>query len=263
MGLRLFERGKSGTKPTYDGEHILTKARRLLYQAHVLSREAALLKSSHLGRISIGVGSAIPSLFLDQLLTFTTQQHPSLSVSVELDSARVLLRHLSEERIEFFVGDAHYLRPDPKIFEVQVLEEMTSGCYVRAEHPLAKKRKLAWSDLQPYPQITAYVRDSYQAFHSDAEDRIVPELEPKVLCNDLSTLHKVMLNTNAVLLGVSPMLADLLEQGLARELKLPQQENPVEVKIAIVSLVGRSPSSAGKLLREKILSIFAQNSVNR
>src|SRR5574337_443604 len=54
LGLRLFDRGTDGAKPTPAGGFLIERARRLLFDARCLQRDAALYRDSKLGDTAFG-----------------------------------------------------------------------------------------------------------------------------------------------------------------------------------------------------------------
>ncbi|MBS0317142.1 MAG: LysR family transcriptional regulator, partial [Proteobacteria bacterium] len=67
LGLRLFDRGTDGAKPTPAGGFLIERARRLLFDARCLQRDAALYRDSRLGDTAFGAG-AFPAAALMPLV---------------------------------------------------------------------------------------------------------------------------------------------------------------------------------------------------
>lgn len=238
LGVVLFERARSGVRLTVDGRTILEKSRFLLAQARTLEREIALLKNVDSGQISFGVGPAIPSIFLPQLMTGLYQQHPGLKIDVVIEPGYRLLELLSRESIEFFVADVQSLQLDQRLYMAEPLQKIPVGFYVRVDHPLAGERTIDVESIRRFPVVAPQYRADSGRDELGLQDSV------QLLCNDLPTLKQMALQTDAILLAIEPMVADEVAAGSLVLLAFQARDHAMMCDMAIVSLLGRSPSMA-------------------
>jgi DNA-binding transcriptional LysR family regulator len=110
------------------------------------------LSSGSEGKIHVGVFPASTSVLLPQALALLKQRSPGTNVRVTEGNANTLLPDLGQGRLDVVVGRLPARTALQGFEEKELLPEplvLMTGLH----HPLAQKRKLKWSDLQPYPWV--------------------------------------------------------------------------------------------------------------
>jgi DNA-binding transcriptional LysR family regulator len=108
--------------------------------------EVLALKSGQLGRVAVGTITSPAVSLLPAAIAQVKQQHPGLSVSVEIDSSNVLLESLAQDKLDLVIGrlsvehDKLHLRYEP-LAEEQALAVARSG------HPLLAAPSLTLADV--------------------------------------------------------------------------------------------------------------------
>src|SRR5690606_27828817 len=249
LGLTLFDRGKSGVQATRDGEIVLARARHLLRDAHSLEREISLIRQAESGEIAFGVGPAMPSLFLPGLMSRLCRDHPGLDVEVYIESGYRLLTMLLEDTLEFFVADVNQLDSlNPAHVTIETLIEFPARFYARAGHPLLVEARVSAEMLGHYPVVSA----RYQLEDAGSRRKGTPawrRSSPQMLCNDLNTLRRMVLHSDAVLIGIPPMVKDELAAGRIQPLPLDKHQGDPLCRVGLVSLAGRTPSRIAGVIR--------------
>ena len=261
LGMTLFDRSKRGVYPTRDGEEVLVRARSLLLQAAALQQQVSLLKKGEQGRLAFGVGPAMPSLFLPDLLVHINQELPALSVDVTVEAISQLVELLRQELIEFFVADIRQLTPqDLNVLDTQVLVTLAPGFFVRRHHPLAQQKVRHLNDLRQYPLLSPHHR-RYPSSYEPAPDEPEGERDTlsRVYCNDLATLRKMVLETDSILVGLEPMIRQELQQGTVVALPMKDARHREPSQIAWVSLAGRTPSAAARFCHEQLRRLLSES----
>ena len=260
LGLAMFDRGKAGVRPTRDGEIVLARARHLVRDAHSLEREIDLIRQAESGEIAFGVGPAMPSLFLPGLMTALCRDHPGLDVEVYIESGHRLLEMLLEENLEFFVADINHLdNLNPAHVTTETLVEFPAGFYARAGHPLRGRATLSADQLAHFPVVSAQYRQGEATAHRKRDGAPV-ENSPQMLCNDLNTLRQMVLHSDAVLIGIPPMVKDELAAGLIQALPVGEHSGNPLCGVGLVSLAGRTPSRIFGVIRELVREQLAAES---
>lgn len=152
LGLELFTRTAQGLKPTAYGECLIRHARTMLTDIHQARDELKALSSGSEGKIHVGVLPASTSVLLPQALSLLKQRSPGTNVTVTEGTTNNLLPELWQGRLDMIVGR---LPPRNSLngFEEKELLEEPVRLMTGRHHPLAKKAKLKWTDLQPYPWV--------------------------------------------------------------------------------------------------------------
>lgn len=152
LGLELFTRTAQGLRPTAYGECLVRHARTLLTELHQARDELNSLSSGAVGKIHIGAFPAATSMLLPQAIAILKQRSPHTNVLVTEGTAQTLLPELWQGRVDLVVGRLP-LRSAADGFEEKELLDDPVQLMTRHQHPLAHRRRLKWSDLQPYPWI--------------------------------------------------------------------------------------------------------------
>src|SRR5262245_11269729 len=136
LGMRLFDRESGDVKATPAGAFLIERARRLLFDARCLQRDAMLYRDSQLGDTAFGAGPFPAATIMPTVVLTLRQQYPGVGLRLETSNARLLFERLLAEDIEFFVADVRDLPADPML-QVQSLGRHPAHLFVRSGHPLA------------------------------------------------------------------------------------------------------------------------------
>ena len=152
LGLELFSRTAQGLRPTPYGECLVRHARTLLTDIHQARDELKALSSGSEGKIHVGVFPASTSVLLPQALALLKQRSPGTNVLVTEGTTATLTPELWQGTLDMIVGRLPARNAVNGFEEKELLEEPVMLMTGR-HHPLAKKKKLKWSDLQAYPWV--------------------------------------------------------------------------------------------------------------
>lgn len=152
LGLELFTRTPQGLRPTAYGECLVRHARTLLANIQQARDELKALSSGSDGKINIGVYPASTSVLLPRSLALFKKRSPTTNVQVTEGTSTTLLPHLWEGKIDLVVGRLPAQSPSNGFEEKELLEERLM-VVVGPEHPLAKRKRLQWSDLGTFPWV--------------------------------------------------------------------------------------------------------------
>jgi DNA-binding transcriptional LysR family regulator len=146
VGLPLFDRGRRGMQPTIYGDVIIHHARLVLADLNRTRLELQSLSSGGTGRIRIGaVISAIP-LLLARAVARLKQQHPGLSVSIDVGTSDALVPALAKGELDVLLARPLVLAGQPE-FDYEELTEEPLHIVARPGHSLAAAATLALGDL--------------------------------------------------------------------------------------------------------------------
>jgi len=152
LGLQLFARTAQGLRPTAYGECLIRHARSMLAGIHQAREELRAIGSGTEGKIHVGVFPAWTAQLLPAALALLKQRAPTANVLVTEGTATTLMPDLWQGKVDLLVGRLPPRRSMPDVEELELLEEplvLMTGPH----HPLARKRKVKWSDLQGYPWV--------------------------------------------------------------------------------------------------------------
>lgn len=253
LGQRLFDRDAGTLRPTPAGQFLIERARRLLFDARCLQRDAELYVQSNFGDAALGAGPFPAATLLPRVLPELRRRHPNLRLRVEVGNWTQLLALLHDERIEFFVADTRGLPMDATL-EIQPVGRQQGGFFVRAGHPLAGRPCTlaeAWSHGVASTQLPAPVKAAL-----GLRLALPPGQEPPfaLLCDAMVPLRAVALDTDTVLGATRVSVKDDLAAGRLVELAIDALP-PLFVDMGVVSLRNRSPSPLARQAIQRIVDI--------
>ncbi|MDR5832519.1 LysR substrate-binding domain-containing protein [Caballeronia sp. LP006] len=152
LGLDLFTRSPQGFRATPYGECLIRYARNILTDIQQVRDELNSLYNGSGGKINIGVYPASTSVLTPKALLLLKQRSPTTNAQVIEATRHVLLPQLWEGKIDLIVGRLPAVPPSSGFDERPLLEEklvVVTG----PQHPLARRKRLQWSDLQSYPWV--------------------------------------------------------------------------------------------------------------
>ncbi len=247
FGLRLFDRGSTEVTPTPAGAFVLERARRLVFDSRCLKRDMDLYRDRRLGDTAFGVGPFPAASFLSEVLVGLRESFPGINVRVEVGNWELLVRHLRDEDIEFFVADTRDLPRDPGLL-VRALRRETGSFYVRPGHPLAAQATASLAQVWAFGVASVRLPRSVRATLARLLRLPPGDTPPLALeCDDVETLKRVALATDTVLAAPDASVAALVEQGVLVHLPLAGLP-PLFSEMGVVTLRGRTPSPMAEVI---------------
>lgn len=259
LDLLLFDRGPGELKPTPAGQFMIERARRLLFEARCLQRDARLYRETQLGDTAFGAGPFPAATLMPQVIAQLRRAHPGVGLRLETSNWQLLHQRLMDEDIEFFVADTRDLPPDARL-EIESLGRQSAHLYARAGHPLAGRR-CSLKETRPYGLATTKLPAPVKALLAQllglpgAAD-VVLALE----CDDVSLLRSLALDSDTVsAISDAAAHADVKARRLVR-LDVPQLPQ-VYAEMGVVTLRQRTPSPMAQRAIETLRKVA--RSVNR
>jgi DNA-binding transcriptional LysR family regulator len=232
IGLSLFARQGHAIRPTVYGESLIRHAREILDRARRTQQELQALHDGVDGRIDVGVLHVAAPFFLPRVLGEFKQHLPHVTIGLHEGTLDRLLPRLRAWDIDLIVGrvSIELLRPD---LSSTALFDDPIVLVVSSQHPLARKSKVRWADLEDQPWI---VPMSSAPMHK--------HLMSMLLLHGLklprNVIESVIESSNLTLLFNGPMIA-LLPRSLAQHYVAHGQLHilplPLEEGLGPVSIV--------------------------
>ena len=150
LGVKLVERTTRSVALTLIGEEFLPQGRRLLSDLATALTEIRETGKARRGDVSIACVPTVGVQYLPRVIQEYSARYPDNRIKI-LDHAstgvaEAVLRREAEFGIN--IGGPHH----PELASVPLLEDRFV-LICRDDHPLAKRRKLAWKQLEPHPLI--------------------------------------------------------------------------------------------------------------
>ncbi len=183
FGARLFERSPQGLKANAQGEAAIYRARVILGELARGQEEVEALGAGATGALRLGTLSVTASV--PQAIARLRRQHAGVRVVVHEGRVRDLLQHLLDGELDCVFGAV-----TPELMTSKLLAQLRPELLLRdelcvvcaEEHPLARRRRLAWRDLHAVawiapPKDTLVRQALMTAFLNDGLEPPQPAIE--------------------------------------------------------------------------------------
>ncbi|TXL65725.1 LysR family transcriptional regulator [Cerasibacillus terrae] len=150
-GFSILNRGRAGITLTSNGERVLRYVREILKWNNEMVQEIADINGLEIGTIRIGTFSSVSVQWLPEILKEFSNHYPSIDIELfEGDYDEI------EEWIFNGEVDFGFLSiPTSYQFEVIPLKKDRMLCILSEDHPLAKKSKVSFGEVEKEPLIRA------------------------------------------------------------------------------------------------------------
>lgn len=239
LGIRLFDRDRSGVWPTPQGATFLERASVLVSNARDLERQTALAKIGASGNIRFGMAPMPARALLADALVSQISHKAELTHDVIVRNVEALWPMLIAGEIEFFVSAEGQIPSSPPV-RADGLGNFPQGLIVRAGHPLLH---------DPVPDREFPLLVSSKAGSRLPEGLSAPVRMPPHIIEHFETLVEVTAATDAIWICSPFALKNEIASGTLQDLSAghaPLQE----MRIMMYSLDRRTQSPAARDLKD-------------
>ena len=185
LGVRLFDRGRHGARPTAFAEAAMPHARALLRALDSLHQEMSGLQGLEHGQLAIGTGPYPAVGLMDTLCARFVDSYPGIRLRLHTGNWRELRDRLLGGELELFVAD-------------------TPG------HPLCALPTPAWADLADYPLAVTQLPEHVER---RIEQLTGSSVQRRIECDSLALLVAIVAQSNAISLAPDAAIARELADG--------------------------------------------------
>jgi LysR family hydrogen peroxide-inducible transcriptional activator len=150
LGVRLFERARTGVLVTPQGQAIVDRAHRVLREMGDLLAAAARANDPFAGTFRVGVIPTVAPYLLPEVMPALGRRYPNLQIVLREERTDEVTRDLRQATLDLGLlaleadlgeHEAHEVLKDPFVVAMPV------------GHPLAKKKRIAIADLEKEPVL--------------------------------------------------------------------------------------------------------------
>lgn len=246
LGGALFDRLGRRIALTPFGAEVLRRAQRLVGDADALKQTGKGLHAGLIGKLRIGLSSAPGALLSTPLMLYMAQHHPRLKLQISRGRTDVLLHELRDQRLDAAIVDIRAMRPSADLQTAHAFE-FRAGFLVRHNHPLTLTgRASTLQDIINYPIASTPLSDEVARM---LIARYGPQANPDDLvtlrCDETLSLVEVVRRSNAIVLTVNAVAADLVRLDVSPEMD-------ATARFGLVTLSRRQEAPALRILREQL-----------
>jgi DNA-binding transcriptional LysR family regulator len=189
MGVTLFERGRSGVRPTAAGELLLRHVRETQNEYQRTRAEIASMGGTVSGNVRIISLESLLVRFLPEVVGEISARHPKVSFTV-------LSVHPSEIGEALRSGDTDFgvLFVDARHRGVEVVAEFPTavGALMRPDHPLAHAKSLSLTECVGHPVVMLQDRWLLDAIMQTEFADSGARLTPRIVSNSIEFMRQVI-----------------------------------------------------------------------
>jgi DNA-binding transcriptional LysR family regulator len=146
LEVSLFDRLPRGMRPTWYGEAMIRHARVALASLNQAHDEVQALKAGRFGQVSVGAITTPGIVLLPHAVSMVKQAHPTLRVSVQIETSDVLMERMAQGKFDMLVARL-FAQHDKTALRYEALAEEPAVAVVRPGHPLLGVDHLSLRDL--------------------------------------------------------------------------------------------------------------------
>ena len=252
LGQPLFFRTAHGMLPTDAGRRWSERFERALAELRHIPADIAALDGIVQGTVTVGALPLARSLLLPAAVARVLEKHPRLQIRSLESPYEELAAGLMSGRIDFIVGAMRAFSTDT--FDSRPLFADSAALIARSGHPLARKKKIAYADLEGYPWVLSRagtpLRESIEQFFLDSGH---PVPRAAVETGDLALLRGVLVSSNMLTVISAYQLHHEIAGGQLTT--LPFAMAGMERKIGITQRKGAHLSPGAAALAREIEAV--------
>lgn len=151
LDIKLFDRTTRKMHLSDAGVRLLPQARRILNEVAILNEKVDALKSLHQGHIRLAVSQQLAASAMPQFIAKFCEQYPNIQVALVDCSVDDVVAQVENLAIDLGIAPERQHSPD---VSATVLFESSFYLVLPKNHPLAKRKQIAWEDLLSEKLIT-------------------------------------------------------------------------------------------------------------
>jgi DNA-binding transcriptional LysR family regulator len=218
LGVRLFDRGRSGAVPTAFGRVFVERAEALLRADVELRRELQLLADLATGTLRIACGPYAAEVAVGDAVARLVSAHPALRVECMVMAPERVLAEVLAGHADVGVAAESLLEDQPAL-RVERFAPLRIHLACRAGHPLTREPSLTLARALQYPLVTARLHGSdalqvMPGFVPESAPRgLLPVLVPPIIVNSVAMARLIAQGSDALFPGFAVQLAGDVSAG--------------------------------------------------
>jgi DNA-binding transcriptional LysR family regulator len=249
IGVPLFERRRSGVRLTAAGEVLLRHVRDTQIDFQRARAEIASLRGIVTGEVRIISIESVIARFLPAVIEELATRYPEVSFTVlNIDPS-----HQAEE-LRSGRHDVGVLFVDNQLRGFDIVAEFRTavGAIMRADHPLAKRRRLTLTDCAAYPVVMLHDRWLLDAVMATEFAESGARLSPRVVSNSIEFMRRIIAQGLGIGFFTPLGFLDEIRRGELVHVRLAERGLANSRIGIVVPADGRPPSLAARLAVDHI-----------
>lgn len=250
LGQRLFDRSGKKIELTPYGHSVLQRCQVLLEEVEALKTSGKALGAADAGRVRLGLSSGPGAMLTAPIVLHFAQRFPNFHVDIVRANTLALTQMLRERSVDALVVDVRSMRPAPDL-QVTQIGEAKGAFMCRKGHPLARRMKVGFAALRPYPVASTPLSDELaRVLIERYGEQAHPDVLVKYASDEISHLVQVAERTDTLLLAIRDCAPDLVEVKVSPPLN-------DHARFGLVTLANKAEALYLPEIRQLMRAIFS------
>jgi LysR family transcriptional regulator of abg operon len=222
LKVKLLRRKGRRVFPTVVGGTFFSHAKLILNECKRAADAASLLQLGIEGDISIGIGPIFSNYIVDAAIARSISLYPRLHIKVVEGLYEDLVERLQAGALDLAVLNFAAVKGPKGLVRGEPLVELSSAAFVRANHPLARKRKVTPADTVDQKWLVVDQPLAMNFHGRQFEDLGLPVPKETVTTNSLVLIRSLLLLDDFITIVPQELVRDELARGELKRLALPE-----------------------------------------
>ena len=218
LGVRLFDRGRTGVEPTAFGRLVLERGGELVRAESELRREIALTAGLDTGTLTVAAGPYASEVSVARAAAAVISAHPHLRIQLRTIDPVDVIAEVTSRRVDLGVVQLPSRHELTSQLSFEPLQTQPVFLACRPDHPLLAVRDLSLKRALTYPLVSI----RFVGVHATAAlaggamgdyDADAMTFNPAIQVNSLALARQIAQESDALFPGTASMLADEVERG--------------------------------------------------
>lgn len=202
LGVKLFNSSHAGISFTKEGNEIVARTQRLLYEMNEYTQDIKnyiqAVNKNIKGELSIGVNPSLMQSVFPKIVSRFVHNYPNVHVRITKISLADTYKPLDREKFDmvFVTWDEEKLQKHPQInlLEKYLICNLVVCIAMDANHPLCNKISLTLNDIVSYP----WIGSTLSGLDADVDDYFFIKNRPDTVLysDDINIAFETLLGTN-------------------------------------------------------------------
>jgi DNA-binding transcriptional LysR family regulator len=249
LGVRLLDRNRRGVVPTPHGLALHRQGAVVFNELKRAVEQLDFISDPTRGEVRIGTTDPVAISLVSPLIDAVLREHPKMSFYVYSGGTKALCNEVVNRRVEFAV--CRLIGRLPEDLAVEILFRDALVVVASANHRLARRRKLDWTDLTEEPWTFYPTDDLFGSIVADTFRANGLEVPTVTVVSESFNIQRELMETGRFLSVLPSFLLKLSHPGLplkALPVSLPNSPMPV----GIVTLRDRSLTPAAAFFIDRL-----------
>lgn len=249
LGVRLLDRSRRGIVPTPYGLALQRKGAAVFNELRQAVQHIDFLADPTKGEVRIGATAPIAISLISPVVNALSREHPKMLFHVFAAGTDKLYSAVADRRVDFAV--CRMIDRPPNELAADTLFHDAFVVMASADHPLTRRRKLAWADLSEEPWTLFPIDSAFGSVVADAFRESGIEPPRATVVSESFDFQRELLATGRFLTVLPSFMLKFPHKGLSIK-ALPVSLTNARMPVGLITLKDRSLTPPVQLFIDRL-----------